>query len=73
MRKLKDNPRLAMRTALLLPLALLAACQSAPSSREAAVPAPTPTFNQNTVQTYDLQTGEFQQAPPFGARSDRAE
>lgn len=64
-----------MRTALLLliPLALLPACQSDRSPGEAAAPAPTPTFNQSTVQTYDLQTGEFQQAPPFGARSDRAE
>jgi len=56
---------------LLIPTALLAACQTPPSPRQAAAPAPTPTFNQNTVQTFDLQSGQFQQAPPFGARSDR--
>jgi hypothetical protein len=58
---------------LLIPLAFLPACQNAPAFRQAAAPAATPTFNQQTVQTYDLQTGEFQQTPPFGARSDRGE
>jgi hypothetical protein len=62
------------RTLLLLPLlAFLPACQNAPGSHNAAAPAPTPTFYQSTGQTYDNQTGEFQQAPPFGARSDRSE
>jgi uncharacterized lipoprotein YajG len=58
--------------ALALPV-LLGACQTTPSAQTAAAPAPTPTFNQNTVQSFDLQSGQFQQAPPFGARSDRAE
>jgi hypothetical protein len=57
----------------LLPLLLLlAACQSPnPPSGEASAPAPT--FNQDTVQTFDIQSGEFQQAPPYGARSDQAQ
>jgi len=59
---------------LLIPLTLpfiLGACQTAHPAQAAAEPSPTPTFNQSTVQTFDLQSGQFQQAPPFGARSDR--
>ena len=63
---------------LLLLLPLLAACQSpnrpsAASAASDATAAPSPTFNEDTVQTFDLQSGEFQQAPPYGARSDRSQ
>jgi hypothetical protein len=58
---------------VLLLLPLLPACQNAAPRQSAAAstesPSP-PTFNQETVQTYDLQTGEFQQQPPFGDRSN---
>ncbi len=31
------------------------------------------TFDPNTVQTYDIQTGEYHQQPPFGARSNQSQ
>jgi len=61
-----------VRYLFLLLLPLLGGCQSPRQSSDAA-PAPTPTFNQGTVQTFDLQSGEFQQTPPYGARSDRSQ
>jgi hypothetical protein len=67
------TPRLLLLLAL---TPLLPACQSAAPRPATSTAADTPaphTFNQDTVQTYDLQTGEFQQQPPFGARSDRAQ
>jgi len=57
---------------LVLLLPLLPACQNA-APHPAASSTETPdshTFDQDTVQTYDRQTGEFQQQPPFGARSN---
>ena len=68
--------RLMPRLLLLLLLPLLPACQSAAPRQAASAAADTPaphTFNQDTVQTYDIQSGEFQQQPPFGARSDRGQ
>jgi hypothetical protein len=59
------------RYLLLLLLPLLPACQSPvlhPAASDSAQ-----NFNRDTVQTYDIQTGEFQQKPPYGARSDRAQ
>jgi hypothetical protein len=57
---------------LLLLLPLLPACQNAAPQKSASSPAApeAQTFDQATVQTYDRQTGEFQQQPPFGARSN---
>jgi len=63
---------------LLLPL--VTACQTPRPSQSTAgsadattMPTPRSSFNQDTVQTYDIETNEFQQGPPFGARSDRSQ
>jgi hypothetical protein len=67
---------MARRLLLLLLLPLFPGCQNATprqaSTSSAASPAH-PDFSQNTVQTYDIQTGEFQQQPPFGDRSNRSQ
>jgi hypothetical protein len=65
------------RHLLLVSLLLLEGCQGNPmhpptSSTTSTEGAPGD-FNRDTVQTYDLQSGEFQQQPPFGARADRAQ
>jgi hypothetical protein len=63
------------RRLLLVLLLPLAACQgnatrhsTTTSSTDASSPR---SFNQDTVQTFDIQTGEFQQRPPYGARSNQ--
>ena len=50
----------------------LAACRSV-GGGQASQPPLAQNFNRDTVQTYDLQSGEFQQQPPFGARADRSQ
>lgn len=68
----------------LAPLTLIALCMLLPACQgngprqspaaSAAEPAPSPhTFDSDTIQTYDLQTGQYQQQPPFGARSNRSQ
>lgn len=65
------------RHLLLVSLLLLEGCQGnpmhlPPDSSTSAEAAPGG-FNRDTVQTYDIQSGQFQQQPPFGARSDRTQ
>ena len=57
---------------LILLLPVLSGCQNAasPQSASSSSAPESQSFNQETVQTYDHQTGEFQQQPPFGARSN---
>ena len=63
-------PGIARMLPLLFLLAL-AACQGA-GSRQPVQPAANEGFDQQTNQTYDVQTRQFQQAPPFGARSNQS-
>ena len=56
----------------LLLLLALPACQG-DGSRHSDTTASPDTFNRDTVQTYDIQTGEFQQQPPYGARSNESQ
>jgi len=61
------------RNSLLLVLLLpLTACQGNGFHRATAATAgaaPTDNFDRNTVQTYNIQTRDFEEKPPFGARS----
>jgi hypothetical protein len=66
----------------LLPLILLLpACQGdrhafqPPVAAETAPSEPTPaeTFDHDTVQTYDVNTRDFQEQAPYGARSNRSQ
>jgi len=61
------------RPLLLLLVPALASCQGNGSPHPAAPAASSSAdpFNRDTVQTYDIQTGEFQQHPPYGARSNQ--
>jgi outer membrane PBP1 activator LpoA protein len=64
------------RTILVLLLAgLLTACQSSAPSRTASERASTTSgaFAQQTSRSYDIQTREFQQEPPYGARANNAQ
>ena len=60
------------RPLLLLLLLALPACQGAGFRKSAGPPLPD-TFDRDTVQSYDIQTGEYHQQPPFGARSDQSQ
>jgi hypothetical protein len=62
-------PRHLLLLLLLLPLP---ACQG-DGSRQPAATSPPDSFDRDTVQTYDLQTGEFHQQPPYGARSNQSQ
>ena len=67
---------MARHLLLLLLLPFFPACQNAAprqASTSSAASATHPDFSQNTVQTYDIQTGQFQQQPPYGARSNRTQ
>jgi len=60
---------------LLLVLPLLPGCQNAayrPSASSSGA-SDSQTFDQQTVETYDRQTGEFLQQPPFGDRANRSQ
>ena len=52
-------------------LSLLTAC--AGPDRAGADTSPGHSFNQDTVQTYNIQTHDFQQQAPFGAESNRSQ
>jgi outer membrane biogenesis lipoprotein LolB len=52
-------------------LSVLTAC--AGPERSAADASPAHSFNQDTVQTYNIQTHDFQQQAPFGAESNRSQ
>ncbi len=51
---------------LLLLLPLLGACQNSDSGQNPT--GANKNFDPNSRQTYNIQTGDFQQQPPFGAR-----
>jgi hypothetical protein len=65
------------RAILLVPFLGMAACQGDGSHNSAATGGSTATtsdsFDSDTVQTYNQQTADFQQQPPWGARSNQAQ
>jgi hypothetical protein len=61
------------RPLLLLLLLALPACQGDNSRQSASMAGPADNFDPATVQTYDIQTEEYHQQPPFGARADRGQ
>jgi len=60
-------PRHLLLLILLLPLP---ACQGN-GSRPPATAATADPFDRDTLQTYDPQTRDFQEKPPFGAQSNQ--
>ncbi|MGA3172412.1 MAG: hypothetical protein ABSE62_15530 [Chthoniobacteraceae bacterium] len=51
----------------------LAACQGDGSHHSTSASAPSDNFDSDTVQTYNLQTADFQQQSPWGACSNQSQ